>query len=124
MITRIHSNRAAGGITSRLFISEYPEAGWNRMPCVEAAHSPVTLHEYRLRYPGADASPTLTQSGLLATLLQQRTRRLTRRPSRGARLLLAISGIGKYLIESLDGLGLAHADRHPVSRGIFHNSSI
>ena len=34
-----------------------------------------TLHEYRLRYPGTAAVPTLTQSGLLGLLLAAQDRK-------------------------------------------------
>jgi hypothetical protein len=42
----------------------------------------ISLHEYRMRYPGSAAIPTLTQSGFLGLLLERqrlRAKRLLRR---------------------------------------------
>jgi hypothetical protein len=43
-----------------------------------------TLHEYRLRYPDSAEFPTLTQSGLLAVLLERQRQKTADRERRRA----------------------------------------
>jgi hypothetical protein len=43
-----------------------------------------TLHEYRLRYPDTAEFPTLTQSGLLAVLLQRQRQKAASQARRRA----------------------------------------
>ncbi|HYY29675.1 MAG TPA: hypothetical protein VE860_17155 [Chthoniobacterales bacterium] len=43
-----------------------------------------TLHEYRLRYPDSAEVPTLTQSGLLAVLLDRQRQKAANRARRDA----------------------------------------
>ena len=46
--------------------------------------SVYTLHEYRLRYPESAEVPTLTQSGLLALLLERQRHKAANRARRRA----------------------------------------
>jgi hypothetical protein len=77
-----------------------------------------TLHEYRLRYPDSAEFPTLTQSGLLAVLLERQRLKAADRARRSAVWRSIRTVPGRICIGVWRALTISEL-RHPGTRSNF-----